>query len=362
MDSKPWRRVIPYLSATVGLLAAATTLQAAEEPLRAYNVDIRQTSVSGVSSGGHMAVQLDVAFSSILKGAGIVAGGPYYCAQGSVSTALGPCMAASAPVDIPKLVRLTNDSAAAGVIDPISHLANHKVWLFSGGADTIVKQSVMNDLEAYYKNYISSANIFHKKRASAEHAMPTENYGNQCSVRDDPYINDCDYDAAGHLLEWIYNGLNPKATEPLTGTFLEFDQGEFISNPNAHSMASTGWLYVPANCASGAPCKLHVAFHGCLQYPSYAYRKGGIQVVYGTTFVKNAGYNEWADSNSMIVLYPQAQRTSRWFWDIWDFFNANPQGCWDWWGYDDPNYAKKGGRQMAAVKKMIDRIAGSHLR
>jgi hypothetical protein len=37
---------------------------------------------------------------------------------------------------------------------------------------------------------------------------------------------------------------------------------------------------------------------------------------------------------------------------------VNPLGCWDWWGYDDANYAKKSGRQLVAVKGMLDRIAG----
>lgn len=36
-------------------------------------------SVSGGSSGGFMAVQFHVAHSSVTDGAGIIAGGPYYC-------------------------------------------------------------------------------------------------------------------------------------------------------------------------------------------------------------------------------------------------------------------------------------------
>ena len=38
--------------------------------LPAYNADIHKTSVSGLSSGGFMAVQLHVAYSSIIMGAG----------------------------------------------------------------------------------------------------------------------------------------------------------------------------------------------------------------------------------------------------------------------------------------------------
>ena len=48
--------------------------------LPAYDADLTQTSVSGLSSGGFMAAQFEVAFSKSLVGAGIVAGGPFYCA------------------------------------------------------------------------------------------------------------------------------------------------------------------------------------------------------------------------------------------------------------------------------------------
>lgn len=59
--------------------------------LPAFNADIKETSVSGLSSGGFMAVQFDVAYSSILKGAGIIAGGPYFCAQFNLNTATTVC-------------------------------------------------------------------------------------------------------------------------------------------------------------------------------------------------------------------------------------------------------------------------------
>ena len=105
------------------------------EPLRAFNVDIKETSVSGLSSGGFMAVQFQIAFSSTVKGAGIVAGGPYFCARGSQTTATGPCMKANGPINVPELVTITNNNAAAGLIDATANLANHKVWLFSGTLD-----------------------------------------------------------------------------------------------------------------------------------------------------------------------------------------------------------------------------------
>ncbi|MDY7576252.1 PHB depolymerase family esterase [Actimicrobium sp. CCI2.3] len=69
----------------------------------------------------------------------------------------------------------------------------------------------------------------------------------------------------------------------------------------------------------------------------------------GTQYYKNAGYNRWADTNNMIVLYPQASPTS-----------ANPNGCWDWYGYDDVNFPAKSGGQMVAIKTMIDRITSGN--
>ena len=60
-----------------------------------------------------------------------------------------------------------------------------------------MKQAVMNELNAYYLNFVGGSNISYKKTIPAAHAMPTEVYGNVCSVNADPYINDCDFDAAG---------------------------------------------------------------------------------------------------------------------------------------------------------------------
>ena len=72
------------------------------------------------------------------------------------------------------------------------------------------------------------------------------------------------------------------------------------------------------------------------------------------TFLRDAGYNAWADANNVIVLYPQATPWLR----ASDFsqLSANPQGCWDWWGYSGDDYFGRDGRQMRAVKSMIDRM------
>jgi hypothetical protein len=66
----------------------------------------------------------------------------------------------------------------------------------------------------------------------------------------------------------------------------------------------------------------------------------------GDAFPTLTGYIRWADTNALIVLYPQAHPTPN-----------NSIACWDWWGYDDPAYATRTGRQMAAVRAMLQRLA-----
>jgi poly(3-hydroxybutyrate) depolymerase len=346
-----WLRWAPML--IVVSLAPAGALAQAVQSLPAFDVDIAQSSVSGLSAGGYMAMQFGVAFSSILKGAGVIAGGPYYCAQGNQTTATSVCSCVpfgcfgTTTTNVPDLIRITDRNAAQGLIDATSSLRNGRFWLFSGTADTAVPQRIMDDLKTYLLHYVDSGNIFYKNDLAAEHAQPTDFFGNPCNVRNDPFINNCNYDAAGELLQSIYGTLRPRNTGQLQGSFIEFDQSEFLANPTSHGLADTGWLFVPTDCANGQACRLHIVFHGCKQYQTYRYFSPGAgMVTFGTTFVRNTGYNKWADTNSIIVLYPQATTTS-----------SNPLGCWDWWGYDDPNYATKTGRQMAAVRQMMGRIA-----
>lgn len=339
------RRMGGRIPAILAASLSSVILQAhAAVTLPAYNVDPAQTSVSGLSSGGFMAVQLHVAYSSLFKaGAGIVAGGPFFCAQGSLSTAVGPCMAATSTSKpaTSTLISTTNSWASQGLIDPTSNLANSKVYLYSGTIDSTVKQLVMNEAHNYYKNYVSAANIFYKNNIASEHAMVTDYFGSSCSVKGSPYINNCNFDLAGEMLKWIYGPLNAKNSGTLGGTYVEFNQTDFIANPPSHGMANTGWLYVPASCDSNQACKLHVAIHGCQQDPTKIQDK----------YYRNTGYNKWADTNNIVVLYPQTAPSS----------TGNPNGCWDWWGYDDPNYAKKSGRQMVAIKGMVDKITSGYV-
>ena len=279
----------------------------------ALHAQANGVTVSGVSSGAYMAVQMHVAHSASVAGAGAIAGGPYYCAQGSVFTAFYNCMTPGWWTPLPHITTLKADTDALSLsrqIDSVRHLENSRVWLFSGGNDHTVQREVVEGTRDFYAAYKAQVTLVADKPAG--HAMVTEVRGNKCGSSEPPYIVDCDYDAAGVLLQALLGKLNPRA-EKETGRLVRFDQSAYAGADQ--SMDATGFVYVPQQCENQR-CRIHVAFHGC--------RQGASDV--GEEFVRYAGYNAWADTNGLIILYPQAiKRFSPFVW--------NPRGCWDWWGY-----------------------------
>jgi len=330
----------------VGLFLALPIAQISAAPLAAYNVDPNQVTVSGVSSGGAMAVQAHIAYSGTFKGTAIFAGNAYYCAEGNLAFALTRCMQAvsSAEVPVASLVSTTRNWASQGLIDNTANLNNSKVYLFSGTLDQTVRQPDMDALRDYYLNFVAPANIVYNNQTAAGHGWVSLLGPNLCAMQQSPYINNCNLDLQKTFLSMFYGSLQPKQTGQLSGQFIAVDQAEFLDdrNPVAHGLDNNAWLYIPAACNRGELCKVHVTYHGC----NMSYTKIGDQ------FVRMSGLNEWADTNNLIVLYPQ----------VFPSLTApvNGQGCWDWWGYDDPNYAKKSGRQLLMTKRMVDRITGGY--
>jgi poly(3-hydroxybutyrate) depolymerase len=361
---RPTRTLFNLLAS--GLMAAALGLSAQVSiagtdakppPLAAYGADPAQTSVSGLSSGAFMAVQLQVAWSASIVGAGVIAGGPYYCAAGNMLYT-GICMGQvwGLPPNPYLMANAAKDFAALKQIDPVANLAKRRVYVFSGTDDSVVRQPAVDATVSLFKLLgVPDSRLKYVNDVPAGHAVITPSLGNDCGANEAPYISHCTvggsgYDQAGALLTQIYGPLQPPSAQP-GGQVLPFDQRAFASSATA--MADTGYLYVPKACAapgksggksgatagaaSGAKCKVHVALHGCVQ---------SVESV-GRQFIDEAGYNAWADSNRLLVLYPQVNKSTLPF---------NPQGCWDWWGYTGPGYATKSAPQMKAIQAMVGRL------
>ena len=334
------------------------------EKLPGYGADLSQTSVSGLSSGAFMSTQLHVAYSDIFIGAGIIAGGPYYCASSfnattfsermlmATQTCMTPFIASQGP-DGKKLFEKAEGFAREQKIADIGNLKDDKVYIFSGSNDQVVRTIVVDQVEAFYKAAgIPAENIQYIKTVNSGHAIITEDNGNECSANEEPFISDCDFDQAHRILTHIYGELNDpdslawlplfKSKAAKSGKIIEFDQTEFIEGDRS-SMSESAYAYIPKSCETKS-CKVHVAMHGCLQ----GYKE--IKDDYYT----ETNYNDIADINDIIVLYPQAEVSKT--------VPLNPLGCWDFWGYSstdqsNPDFYTREAPQMKAIVKMVKRLA-----
>jgi hypothetical protein len=325
----------------------------ATSSLPALAAKIDATSVSGISSGAYMAGQFQMAQAKLVTGAAIIAGGPYGCSESVFADAMpGPgtaflnltkavngCMLDMLGVwgvsDPSTLADKAKARAENGEIDPIPDIVKDRVYLFSGTSDhTVVPSIVKHAAEFYAKLGVPSSNIKFVNALPAGHAFVTDNEGGSCERSGDPYVVNCNYDQAGDLLKHIYGPLNPR-NETAAGAFTEFDQRPFHAGQMPDGMADNGVIYIPQTCAHEAGCRVHIAFHGCAQN----------RETVGDAFIKESGFARWADTNKLIVLFPQVATTV-----------SNPQGCWDWWGYTGHEYLTREAPQIKAVRAMLDAL------
>ena len=101
-------------------------------------------------------------------------------------------------------------------------------------------------------------------------------------------------------------------------------------------------MYVPKACRDGtrrgAGCKLHLSLHGCDVNRYYEEQ------------VQHLGFENWAEANEMVVLFPRMAEYGTTTQTKW--------GCWDGYGQTGADYALKSGAQMVAVREMIRAVAG----
>jgi len=146
------------------------------------------------------------------------------------------------------------------------------------------------------------------------------------------------------------------------GELKEFDQKEFIKSDFEKSgLSHKGFIFVPKhfqekNSKSSKLTqfarKLHVVFHGAGQdYGSV-----------GMAFIEDSGYIEWASTNNIVLLFPQAAKITGPKDSLPKL--TPPFACFDFDGYTSKHtsesaaYCTNNGVQPRAFKAMIDRITG----
>lgn len=315
-----------------------------DEPSQHYNslpylASLNQASVtvSGFSSGGYMASQLHLAYPEKIEGAAIFSAGPWGCAIKGLSHAMMSCMATTLPmISQQERMAMMHKASRNGTIGDPALLVDDPVYIFMSQSDDIVAPSVSESLITFYQTLIAGYNLRITTLPNAGHGFPTLQTDAECGSPSGYHLQNCHFDGAGEALSTLYGRLKP-APEPdqVTGAIEEFGQLEFF---RGKGMLDRGYLFIPDTCkAEGSECQLHIALHGCDQSAEVA----------GDSFIRNSGFNRWADTNNIVVLYPQAKKSL-----------PNPQGCWDWWGYESEPFFSRKNQQVSAIISMMHRLTG----
>lgn len=171
------------------------------------------------------------------------------------------------------------------------------------------------------------------------------------------------------ILKTLYGSIKPMGT-PKDSGFFTLEQLPYaqmvdptiktVQDLNARGLNQNAFAYVPEFCQNiNNTCKLHVALHGCQQFTgwtivpkvgSYFYKKGMLSFPFGNTFYYQSDFAAFAETNQMIVLFPQA-------WNIGtDASSVNPYGCWEFWPFtaaDALNSVTRSGVQMGTIANMV---------
>jgi pimeloyl-ACP methyl ester carboxylesterase len=328
------RHTMQLLSLAVLLVSgsACAAAPSASTTLPKLNVDPARTAVVGLSSGGYMASQAQMAYPKMFPNAAIVAGGPYGCAGGKLEAALGSCMKGAPAPDVAALIATARERSASGAIGELKHLAHAHVYLLHGTADGLVVPAVAEAGAQFYEQLragtpaLQNMQIYDDGQRDFAHNLPIAAKGDDCDKSVAPYLGHCGFDAAGEIFSQMF-GKPAHSAASAKGELRQFDQDALRPDGADAFMAKTGYIYLPPDCVVGKPCGLMVAFHGCKQ------NAGAV----GESFVKDAGFNRWADVYHVAVLYPQTRAS---------FAPLNPQACWDWWGYSGADYDTRHGVQL----------------
>lgn len=304
------------------------------DPAPTPRIDPARVTVSGISSGGQMAHQLHIAYSDVFSGAAIIAGGPFGCAQGSVTTAFARCIATTGgKLSAGEFIDEISKAAGQGLVADTRHLADDRVWLFHGSLDKAVAPELSDILRDVYLAFVPAENIVYVDDVPAAHNFPARGTGHACGEVEPPFVGNCDYDAAGQLLQQLYPGLKA----PTAGGHAALGTVDLAAAAGA-GLHETAFMYVPAQCAAGSEaCALHLVLHGCAQS----------SIKLGTAFIEQSGYLPWAEANDIVLAFPQIAASA-----------VNPMGCWDWWGYTGPDYRWRDGAQMKLLADWVRSLAG----
>ncbi|CAJ1447035.1 unnamed protein product [Effrenium voratum] len=320
-------------------------------------------SVSGQSAGGSMAVNHLFAHSASVDGALIAAGSPYGC--GMEKDEEDRCYYGN--VDIEQSVRWTWGRYAQNLIDDPSNLNKVPVLLFNGKSDECVYTRVMRDTFKTLQYFVDKDYLFRSFNTNAAHVWSLDHGQCHCGACASLYgslrccdVNNCHYDLSGDMLRKFYGSIRPRVkAHP---RLYHVHQWRYIpwetqnetnetnatkpTGPRRAGLWKFALVYVPTGCeARVLECRIHVNYHGCIRKRLKRRR----------LWATSIDLNEYAESNDIVVVYPQAAGSPR-----------VGNGCWNWGDSKDDQYfdtrrSMQIGTVMNLLKNLPDALQDAEL-
>ncbi|WP_309477091.1 PHB depolymerase family esterase [Trinickia acidisoli] len=310
------------------------------------NIQANRVAVAGISSGGFMTTQLQLAYPETFPLAAVLAGGPYDCLK--VAGAMAGCLSPSALTDqqLTSAVNRAVQNAKDHSLGDLNLLNHGSIYVLYGTADQVVGTKIAGAVTTFYKKLqatlptqLAGLQISEDGTHRFGHTFPT--YlpplpDDDCIKSVSPYLGHCGFDGAKNILEHLYPDIKTgDQPDGAAGAITKLRSANSLP-PSAAYAGKFVYVYTPKACMNGQPCGLVLALHGCNQN----------ETAIGLKFVRDVGFNRWADDYRVIVVYPQTRTVDQ-----------NYGGCWDWWGYTGTQFDTRAAPQMAWLNRLVNRVA-----
>ena len=225
--------------------------------------------------------------------------------------------------NVSAMVSYTQASAAAGRIAPLDGVARAPIWVMEGGNDTCARQIPAGSYAFYRRLTARQSSVVFKVVAGAEHGFVTDRTPTCASCQPcgtlGAMVQECGFDMAHAMLTHLLGPLSPRVS-PIASHLMTVNQSTFwpadAKTEQDIGMDRAAFVYVPAECAAAASggqnkstCRIHVIYPGC--FCSVATSPPGRPST-GIDIVTYGGFNDWAESNRIIMLYPQHATIACW--------------------------------------------------
>jgi hypothetical protein len=347
---KSWIGLFMLFAVSMGVGNAATQAAPSEfERQDALPTGLKiqpdRVAVAGISSGGFMATQLQLAYPETFPLAAVLAGGPYDCVKvtGGMLRCLSPGTLSKTQVQ--SAVKLAVQNARQHRIGDLTLLDHGKLYDFYGADDNTVGTNIEGAVATFYQTLKATLNgtidhlqIDEDGKRPFGHTFPTilpPDGSGDCINPISPYLGHCGLDGAKKILEHLYPDVTTGPQPTSTSGIIRMYRSKTFSAPSNGDIGDNLYIYTPQACADGAPCGLLLALHGCRQNDS----------AIGAKFVLGAGFNRWADDYRLIVVYPQTASVE-----------ANYDGCWDWWGYTGAGFDTRAAPQLNWLNSLVKQL------